>query len=672
MNTISELNTFGSLTLNVTDERPSKVIFDRVYPLGPVEQSIQITSTTVNPNPGINIVEVINYATANVRYQISIRTSGSPLLTGSTISWASLPSGVVLTTVGSTYTLTGINTAAIWQQIKNFTWNLPVNYASCPNWSLDVSIIYYDSELGQDVSADWIVYDPDTYYFAELSSSSSLTCIGQDARLVSASLTCVSALALEPKLLEGIINTIQASFSISCQARLRPKDGEFFSTTSLTAQGGYYLGTLRSNIFSTSSVSCNLTGVITNLISRSYVSNSENNIFVTDTPNIDDADPATTATFSISLSATNGSWASSSTSTYSNPFTFSGTRSQVNNLFSQIKFYPTSGTTSNGTVTYVQQKDGVTQVTRTFAMNYGSAGSAYVSKYFVFTRESTGFVKPTGVTYPSNYIFVTGSNYEWTPTNYDIIYSSTKHILLIGAGGQGADGTSFSSGGGGGAGGYYQFINYPWASGTHYVSPGIIPWSGGGQAASRTDVSGSSYSTIYASNGGDASGSTGGYGSTYPGGPTYSGGTGTYSGGGGAGSAVNGTNSSYPNIPGSGGQGAALTAVNSVFHNIPLPDLFGSSLNDPAPGYVTLNSFGRFGGGGGAGAETADLVGANGGSAGGGQGGGTNFSQATAGKNGGLFGAGAGGGGKVNSAYPNAAFEQGGLGAPGLVIFYFA
>ena len=80
MNSLSELNGFGATSLTVTDDRPSKVIFDRISPLRPLDQVYAITSTTVSVTPGINILEVINYTTANVRYRVSINTSSSPLL----------------------------------------------------------------------------------------------------------------------------------------------------------------------------------------------------------------------------------------------------------------------------------------------------------------------------------------------------------------------------------------------------------------------------------------------------------------------------------------------------------------------------------------------------------------------------------------------------------------
>jgi hypothetical protein len=170
MNTLSELNSWSQTVLDLTDNRPAKVVFDRVSPLLPQDQRDQIISTTVSVIPGIEITEIINHATANVRFRVSIIASGSPLLTGSTINFDTLPSGLSLSQVGSVYTISGITTLAQWNVIKYFTWVLPANFNSCPLWYLDVAILYYDGATSQERVVDWEVYDPDNYYIAKLDS----------------------------------------------------------------------------------------------------------------------------------------------------------------------------------------------------------------------------------------------------------------------------------------------------------------------------------------------------------------------------------------------------------------------------------------------------------------------------------------------------------------------
>ena len=85
----------------------------------------------------------------------------------------------------------------------------------------------------------------------------------------------------------------------------------------------------------------------------------------------------------------------------------------------------------------------MTQATRTFAINFASAGPAYSPKYFVFTRTNIWFNKTAGITYPSNYYFLDADEtVSWSPPNYDLIYGSQGSILLLGSGANGDSGWS--------------------------------------------------------------------------------------------------------------------------------------------------------------------------------------------------------------------------------------
>ena len=436
MNSLTELNGFGATSLTVADDRPSKVIFDRIAPLGPVDQILTVTSTTVNVNAGINIVEVVNYSIANVRYQIVIRTSGSPLLSGSTITWPSLPSEVVLTVVGSTYILSGIDTPAIWEQIKNFTWNLPAGYASSPQWYLDISIIYYDSALSQDVSVDYVAYDPIYYKVSEMEITSSLTCIGQDARLMSASLTCNSVLFFEPKLLEGVIDTISGDFTIICNARLKPIDDLTTNFSLSCTPRKLFLSS--SNFQATTSLNCNLTGLLLNVTARQYTANSENLLFATNTPVVDDPDPNTTATFTVTLTSDNMGYFSTSSLSNDPPlgeYTITGTRSQVNNKLAQVRFFPLKDKISLGSYTITVTKAGQQP----------------------FAKSNSLSAIPN--TFTTQYITLTQTQNPWYLPSYLIYYPSSVDVLLVGGGGAGEGVNAFTGGGGGGGGGVLELFN---------------------------------------------------------------------------------------------------------------------------------------------------------------------------------------------------------------------
>lgn len=455
MNSLSELNGFASLSLDVVDNRPSKVIFDRMPPLGPINQINEITSQTPTITAGINIIEVVNYSVANVRYRVTINTSGSPLLTGSTISWGSLPSGVVLSVSGSSYTLSNINTPSIWQQVKNFTWNLPANYASCPNWSLTVEIIYYDSSLGRDVSRSWLVYDPDNYFVAELSTSTAMTCVGQDARLFNAALTTETFLFFEPEIFEGIIETFVSSATLECNARLKPDD-DLLAVSNIVINANYIVRLESKNNQINSSLSCGLTGILINMIDRSYIANNENLLFAIDTPFIDDADTATTATFNITLTSSLGKFSYSDIVEPVSNFSYTGTRSQINNIFNSIRFYPTKGSSASGILTYTQSKSNVLQVSANINLT-GVSGVYSTTSYYRYTQ---------------------GGQHTFTPPNAAVIYGYADILIVAGGGGG-------SRGGGGGGGGVKEEKNIVLS---HTAYPLYVGPSGNGNDQTSTDT----------------------------------------------------------------------------------------------------------------------------------------------------------------------------------------
>jgi surface protein len=189
MKSLTYLNTRGQTSVSVTDNRPAGVIFNRVVPYQAVDQTNTISSTSPTINPGIEIVEIINGATANVRYRVEIvRGTASPLPTSS-ITFASLPTGVTQSIAGTVYTLSGIDSLSDWNTIKSFTWNLPADYASYPLWYLKVSVIYYDGATAADKTKSWLVYDDRFYYVAQLSTTATSTASVLKVKVASAAIT---------------------------------------------------------------------------------------------------------------------------------------------------------------------------------------------------------------------------------------------------------------------------------------------------------------------------------------------------------------------------------------------------------------------------------------------------------------------------------------------------
>ena len=240
---------------------------------------------------------------------------------------------------------------------------------------------------------------------------------------------------------------------------------------------------------------------ITNMnVARSYIANNANFIFSSNTPTISDFDTDVSKTYTISFNCGFGEWSFDGV-TVSNPISFSGTRSQCDAKFSQLRFYPNVGISSNGTFTYTQIKQGVTQTVLTVALN-GSPGTYNDSRDINFLVTST-----------------------WTPTIADYKYGKISNLLVVGGGGGGAIG-------GGGGGQVKQSTEILLSYAPYNITVGIGGTSGNNGGNSQAFG-------ITAVGGGAASSFTGGY-SYAPDGTLYNGGVGYatphYRGGGGAGS----------------------------------------------------------------------------------------------------------------------------------------
>lgn len=228
MKSLSYLNGISQTSISVTDNRPAGVRFNRVAPLQAVTQVLSISSVTVPVSTGIEIVEIINGATANVRYRVEIVPGPTSPLPSSSITWASLPGGVSQSVAGNVYTISGIDTLAEWNSVKNFTWNLPANYTNFPLWYLKVSVVYYDGATSSDKTKEWLVYDDQYYYVASMTSSFAVSAGATKAKLATVAVSSALSTTVTA------IRTRRASATIS-------------STASLSADGNLMVAILNSS-----------------------------------------------------------------------------------------------------------------------------------------------------------------------------------------------------------------------------------------------------------------------------------------------------------------------------------------------------------------------------------------------------------------------------------------
>lgn len=573
MKSLTDLNNHSNTSLDITDSRGSKVIFERVFPLQPLDIIGTISAPTVSvPSGGNEIVDIINYSTAATRFRVRIATGGSPALTGSTINFGTLPAGLTLTSASGTYTISGITTVAQWNAIKYFVWNLPANFASCPLWYLDVAVVYYDSALGEDVTVDWEVYDQRFYYIAKLSSEfTQITIAGKKKQFVSAMSSSSFFDCPGSRFQRGSANITASSSMIVNALDLDLANANIVATSTLTVNTNYS-ARFRATIVATTSLAqydVELNAITNIENTRTYIANDGNLIFASTTPYIQDGD---NGTYTITLSSSQGEFGTSNNNVFSyTSYQFVGTRDQVNAWFPTVKFYPTKNYTGTATFSYTQSKVSGPTLTRTASITYASTATITTNIY--------------------TYTYIGGSDQTLNISRSEQLYTLIDYLVVGGGGGGGGSDNPANSnaGGGGGAGrviyatnqtfpGPGVFVMRIGAGGlTETVSPYYI--NGGTGGTTELIISNSGAWTVIAS----AAGGTGGGGaisSTYaywtgygqstfgPGSPAYvtlGGDTALLAGPGGGGSTSAGTSAAVVNnlsdapakhaSPGVGGNG---------------------------------------------------------------------------------------------------------------------
>ena len=260
MTTLSQLNASSKSPIEYTDVRPAGVIFDRFATRDDIFTVSNLNRPLV---PQIGISEIINYATANVRYRLTINSTRAAYISGSTLTFNGMPTGVSVATVTTTYakqyTVSGFTSAANWEQIKTPTWNIPVDFALSNTWWVKSEIIYYDAAISQDVTREWYVFDPEYYYFAQLSSQSAVSATVGNKKPLAAALSAsfefnsdapfkrfvmtttvnayITANGRKARLLSANLSTPAATFTASSRKTARPTVA-FTSAFTVACQAG--------------------------------------------------------------------------------------------------------------------------------------------------------------------------------------------------------------------------------------------------------------------------------------------------------------------------------------------------------------------------------------------------------------------------------------------------
>jgi len=245
MNSLSELNVIGTSVIDVNDTRPATVIFDKDLRYTSLDIQVTYYTNIQNVTAPINIVEIINYSTANVRYRVSVITGGSNPVTGTSVTFPTLPAELTLTQVDDVYTISGITSSEDWDIIKDFTWTLPAEYTTASLLFLVLEIIYFDQESNQDIIVDWQYFDDNYYYISSMKSIFNITAT--------------------PNKIKTSVISLSSAFVFAPDVRrfVRPAALNFVISAQVVAQG---ISTVFVQISSNFSVSASLTQTFTEIV----------------------------------------------------------------------------------------------------------------------------------------------------------------------------------------------------------------------------------------------------------------------------------------------------------------------------------------------------------------------------------------------------------------------
>lgn len=138
MNTFESLNTYSNNTITFTDNRPSGILLN--YPTAR-DIDTTITSKTLTVLRRIEIEEIIKPDIANVEFIVDVSS-----VTGTTVAWDTVPSGMSLQADSGVYTIRYITSIDNWDTVKAPTITVPDSFSG--SFFYTCTIRYYDNSVG--------------------------------------------------------------------------------------------------------------------------------------------------------------------------------------------------------------------------------------------------------------------------------------------------------------------------------------------------------------------------------------------------------------------------------------------------------------------------------------------------------------------------------------------
>ena len=376
---LSELTAYSQTSYSYTDNRTPGPKFNV-----PAVFDLDFTETTLTfpiDRQGLEILEVVNPSTADVKLIVETTTADA------SVSWSNIPTGSSVSKVGNSYTIDGIDSVAIWDQIKDPDITLTADFAG--SFQYFVTITWYDG-LNLNTKTYTVGLSIPAALFE---SSTTISCEGDRIRTISEVLLAEAELTALDK------PDLFCQFSLDITATL-------FKPTSSTM----------SSAFTTE-----FKQQVMNLNPAGYLSNQKNTLYPTDPPFVRNSGAST---YTLVFTVTDSSIALTNTGSISNTLTISGTLGIVNDQLDDLLLFPDFDHTGDITMTVVYSEDSVEQETFEVTIPHLGAGVPFTTQFVTFETPGT-----TNTTF--TYEQVTYGNFR---------------TLLVGGGGGGA----YGGGGGGG------------------------------------------------------------------------------------------------------------------------------------------------------------------------------------------------------------------------------
>ena len=392
MSTLTELNSYSNNTVTFTDNRQSEVVFD--YPTARDISTITQLTNVFNVERNIDIIDIIGDATAlNIEFKVDVSA-----VAGATVTWPTIPAGSSVVINNSIFTINGITTVNTWNNVSVPFITLPITFNG--SFFYDCTIKYTTAQGIQ--TKTWTVGS-----YVPVSEA-----------------TSIATLVATPNRLRGTISELNTNFALATEL----KDIALVATFNLDV---LTINFNRASAALTTSASIELFAPFVIDVNRTYLSNSANTIFASDTPYIQDNSPSPTETFDLTLTPTSNTKIGTDISQEGvSALTLTGLLSQVNSQISNVILYPGYNNTSNIEVAWILEKDNVVIDTGNIYFTHAGSGTL-ATNYYTFNNSGT-------------------LNFK-----YDEFLYGNLDVLMVGGGG----GSTYE-GGGGGAGGVREILNF--------------------------------------------------------------------------------------------------------------------------------------------------------------------------------------------------------------------